>query len=135
MTPKELLEKARVIAVVGASDHPWRDSNRIFHFLKQQGYTVYPVNPTIDSVDGEKTWPDVQSIPEKVDIVDIFRRPEHVPGVVEDAIAAGAGAVWMQLGTANPLAERRAAEAGLEVVADRCIAVDYRMLGVVRGVE
>jgi predicted CoA-binding protein len=133
MTSKELLEKARVIAVVGCSDHPWRDSNRIFHFLKQQGYTVYPVNPTIDSVDGIKTWPDVQSIPEKVDIVDIFRRPEFVPDVVEDAIAAGAGAVWTQLGASNPAAERRAAEAGLAVVADRCIAVDYRLLGVVRA--
>lgn len=128
-TPKEILEQSRVIAVVGCSDQTWRDSYRVASYMKVQGYTIYPVNPTIESALGVPSQPDVQSIPEQVDIVNVFRHPRFVMRVVEDAIAAGAKAIWFQLGVVNPDAERRAAEAGLDVVSDRCIAVDYRMYG------
>jgi predicted CoA-binding protein len=128
-TPRQILEEAKVIAVVGYSNKPWRDSNRIGAFLQEQGYRVYPVNPNVESCGGLKCYPDVKSVPEPVDIVDVFRNPRFVPEVVEDAIAAGARAIWLQLGVGNPDAERRAREAGLDVVSDRCIAVDYRMLG------
>ncbi|HVZ40594.1 MAG TPA: CoA-binding protein [Candidatus Kapabacteria bacterium] len=129
-TPKELLEEARVIAVVGCSDKPWRDSHQVALFLKRAGYRVYAVNPTLREVFGEPAYPDVTSVPEHVDIVDVFRRMENVPAVVEDAIAAGAGAVWLQQGITHPEAEKRAADAGLHVVANLCIAVAFRMLRV-----
>src|SRR5688572_11583274 len=128
-TPREILSEARVIAVVGCSNESWRDSNRIASYLKRHGYRVYPVNPTIDSAIGEKCYPDVKSLPEKVDIVNVFRHPRFVGSVVEDAIEAGAKAIWLQLGVGNPEAEMRAAEAGLEVVSERCIAVDHRGWG------
>lgn len=128
-TPKEILEQSRVIAVVGCSDQVWRDSYRIATYMKLQGYTVYPVNPRIESALGVPSHPDVQSIPEQVDLVNVFRHPRFVMRVVDDAIAAGAKAIWFQLGVVNPEAERRAAEAGLDVVSDRCIAVDFRMYG------
>jgi predicted CoA-binding protein len=127
---KEILETSTVIAVVGCSDKPWRDSHRIASYLKIQGYTVYAVNPTVETVFGEKCYPDVASVPEHVDIVDVFRNPTFVPEVVEDAIAAGAGSIWLQLGITHPEAEARAREAGLDVVADRCIAVDHRVYGI-----
>lgn len=129
---KELLEQSRTIAVVGCSDKPYRDSNRIATFLQRQGYKVYPVNPAFDTMLGVRCYPDVKSIPEKVDLVDVFRRSEAIPDIVEDAIAAGAGAIWLQLGITNPEAEERARNAGLDVVSDRCIAVDYRMYGIQR---
>ena len=130
---QEILEESNVIAVVGCSDRPWRDSNRIAGFLIRQGYKVYPVNPMYETVLGLKCYPTVASIPEKVDLVDVFRRSDAIPAVVEDAIAAGAKGIWLQLGITNPEAEERAREAGLDVVADRCIAVEYRMLGIERG--
>lgn len=129
---KEILEGSNVIAVVGCSDRPWRDSNRIAGFLIRQGYKVYPVNPTLDSALGLKCYPTIASIPEKVDLVDVFRRPQYIPEVVEDAIAAGAGAIWLQLGITHPEAEERARQAGLDVISDLCIAVEYRMLGIER---
>lgn len=119
-----------MIAVVGCSNESWRDSNRIATYLKNAGYTVYPVNPMIESAIGEKCYPDVRSIPEKVDIVNIFRHPRFVPDVVEDAIAAGADTVWLQLGVGNPEAEMRASEAGLEVISEECIMVDHRRWGI-----
>ncbi|MBS1911520.1 MAG: CoA-binding protein [Bacteroidetes bacterium] len=129
-TPKELLEEARVIAVVGCSDKPWRDSYQVALFLRRAGYRVYAVNPTLQEVFGEPAYPDVASVPEHVDIVDVFRRIENVPAAVEDAIAAGAGAVWLQQGITHAEAEMRAAGAGLQVVANLCIAVAFRMLRV-----
>jgi predicted CoA-binding protein len=129
---EDLLRNARVIAVVGCSDNPMRDSYRIADYLMRVGYTVYPVNPTIDSVLGMRSYPDVTSIPERVDIVNIFRRPSFVASIVEDAIAAGAGAVWLQLGVGEPEAENRAREAGLDVVSEHCIAVEHRVLGIGR---
>jgi predicted CoA-binding protein len=122
--------RARVIAVVGCSDKPWRDSHRIAAYLQASGYVVYPVNPALDTVLGVTCYPSVQAIPEKVDIVDVFRNPLYVPEIVEDAIAAGAGAIWLQLGVAHPEAERRAAAAGLDVISDLCIAVEHRLDGI-----
>jgi predicted CoA-binding protein len=131
--PRTLLEQSNVIAIVGCSTKPWRDSNRALAFLLDKGYRVYPVNPNIEECEGLKSYPDVASIPEHVDLVNVFRRPDAVPDVVEDAIAAGADAIWLQLGVGNAEAERRASEAGLKVVSERCIMVDYRLLGIVRS--
>lgn len=123
---EELLRSAKVIAVVGCSDRPYRDSYHIAEYLIDAGYTVYPVNPTIESALGRRAYPDVKSIPERVDIVDVFRNPVYVPEVVDDAIAAGAGAIWLQLGVGNPDGEEKARAAGLDVVSEHCIAVEHR---------
>jgi uncharacterized protein len=125
---QRLLTDAKTIAVVGISPDPSRDSHMIAAFLQRAGYRIFPVNPTISSLLGERSWPDLDSLPERVDIVDIFRRPEFVPDVVEAAIRKGAGAVWMQLGVGNEAAARRASGAGLAVVAERCILVEHRRL-------
>jgi predicted CoA-binding protein len=129
-SPREILATARVVAVVGCSNESWRDSNRIATYLKRVGYRVYPVNPTIETAVGEKCYPDLKSLPEPVDIVNVFRHPRFVPDVIEDAIEAGAPAVWLQLGVGNPEAEMRAENAGLEVVSERCIMVDHRNWGI-----
>jgi predicted CoA-binding protein len=125
---RELLETTRRIAVVGCSPKPERDSHAIARYLIDAGYDVVPVNPGQDEILGLKCYPDVTSIPGGVDLVDVFRSPEHVPPVVEDAVAAKAKAVWLQLGVGNEEAERRASDAGLLVVAERCILVVHRAL-------
>ena len=127
---KSLLERARTIAVVGLSDKPERASNSISRYLIAMGYTVIPVNPMLDKVLGVKSYPDLISIPEQVDIVDIFRRSEHVPAIVEQAVGIGARAVWMQLGVMNSEAAARAEAAGLGVVMNRCIMVEHGRLGI-----
>lgn len=129
-TAKEILEAARVIAVVGCSAMPTRDSHRIAAYLQRQGYRIIPVNPTIDSTLGETAYPDLQSVPHPIDLVNVFRRSSAVPGVVDDAIAAHAPAIWLQLGVSDDAAEETARRAGLDVIADQCIAVEYRLLGV-----
>jgi uncharacterized protein len=125
---RDLLQRARTIAVVGLSADPSRDSHMIAAFLQHAGFRILPVNPAVTSVLGETSWPAVDKLPEKPDIVDIFRRPEFVPDIVEASIRIGAGAVWMQLGVGHEGAARRAAEAGLDVVVERCIMVEYRRL-------
>ena len=125
---RELLDNAHVIALVGHSDSPTRTSYRIAQYLRQMGYKVYPVNPTVDEIDGEKSYPSLASIPEHIDIVNVFRRSEHLPGVVEEAIAVGAGAVWAQLGVEHPEAARLASEANLPIVMNNCIKVSHAML-------
>ncbi len=127
---RRMLTEAKTIAVVGLSEDPSRDSHRIAVYLQGAGYRVVPVNPTLREVLGEKAWPDLASVPERIDIVDIFRRVEAIPAIVDEAIAAGAGAIWMQLGLAhNPSAEKARA-AGLGVVMNKCIMVEHRHLGV-----
>jgi predicted CoA-binding protein len=127
---KEVLSSARVIAVVGHSDKPHRTSYEIAQYLRRAGYTVYPVNPTLDEIDGQKCYASLSEVPESIDIVDVFRRSEYLPGVVEDAIAAGAKAVWAQLGVHDSQAAERAEQAGLKMVMDRCIKVDHaRLMG------
>jgi uncharacterized protein len=125
---RNLLEKSKRIAVVGCSPNPSRDSHRIARYLIGAGYDVIPVNPGQDQVLGRDCYPDVASIPGGVDLVDVFRSPEHVPPVVEDAIAAKAPAIWLQLGVGNEEAEERASEAGLQVVTELCIMVVHANL-------
>jgi predicted CoA-binding protein len=127
-TIKEILTKAKTIAVVGASEKPWRDSHRIFLFLKQKGYTVIPVNPAYLEINGVKCFPTVQSIRETIDIVDVFRNSDAVGEVANDAIAAHARVLWLQLGVVNTGTVQQAEAAGMQVVMDRCIAVDYSRL-------
>ena len=126
VTIKKILQESRTIAVVGASAKPWRDSNSIAEFLIREGYQVIPVNPRYEEVLDLKCYPDLKSMPQPVDIVDIFRNPEHVEEIVDDAIAVKAKTVWMQLGVVNPKAAKKAEAAGLNVVMDRCILVDHR---------
>ncbi|MGQ9547476.1 MAG: CoA-binding protein [Roseiflexus sp.] len=129
---RDLLTTARTVAVVGISDDPERDSYTVAEFLQRQGYRIIPVNPRLVNLNiqvlGEKPYATLRDVPEKIDIVDIFRRPETVMPVVEDAIAVGAGAVWMQLSIVNEEAAARAEAAGLKVVMNRCMAVEYRRL-------
>ncbi len=125
---KKLLTDSKTIAVVGASPKPWRDSGSIAEYLKGKGYTVYPVNPQYQEVLGMKCYPDLASIPATIDIVDIFRNPDDVEPIIDEAISTGAKAVWMQLGVVNERAAAKAERAGLAVVMDRCIAVEHRAL-------
>lgn len=123
-----LLNGARTIAVVGMSDKPYRDSYQVGRYLHDRGYTIIPVNPAVREVLGIPALPDLYSIGFGVDIVDIFRRAEFVPEVVDAAVRCGARAVWMQFGAVHPDAAARAAAVGLRVVTDRCIMVDHQRL-------
>ncbi len=125
---RSLLESARTIAVVGHSDRPSRDSYRIGSYLRAMGYVVHPVNPTIRSVDGHPVYPSLESVPAHIDIVNVFRAPEHLPEVVEAAIRVKAKALWTQLGVVHPGAVARAQSAGLLTVVNRCIKVDHLRL-------
>jgi len=123
-----LLSSAKTIAVVGLSDNPDRSSFGIARFLQNKGYRIIPVNPVVESVLGEKSYASLTDIPEKVDIVDVFRRSEFVPEIAGQAIAIGAKALWMQLGIVNEEAAQKARDAGLTVVMDHCIGVEHRRL-------
>ncbi len=123
-----LLRKARTIAVVGLSANPVRDSYRVSRYMQEQGYIIIPVNPTVEEVLGARSVPDLDHIDQPVDIVDVFRRPEHVPAIVEAAIRIGARAVWTQLGIVHEEAARRAVEAGLDVVMDRCLLIEHHRI-------
>ena len=129
---QELLATSRTIAVVGHSDKPYRDSYGVAQYLRQAGYRVYAVNPNLRSVAGEIAYPNLRQVPERVDIVDVFRRAEYLGQVVQDAIAIGARAVWGQFGVVDPAAAERAQVAGLVVVMDRCIKVEHHRLGMPR---
>jgi len=124
----ELLEKAQTVVIVGCSPRPERDSHRVAAYLQNAGYRVIPVNPVAEEILGEKVYPDLTSIPREIeiDIVDVFRRPEHIPAVVDAVLDRGAGALWLQLGCAHPESEQRARDAGLDVVSDRCIKVEHQ---------
>jgi predicted CoA-binding protein len=125
MTIPELLKTSRTIAVVGLSTKRFRPSYGVAEYMQRNGYRIIPVNPFVQAVLGEKCYPDLDSIPERVDIVDIFRRAEFVPEIVEAAIRIGARAVWMQEGVVHEGAAERARGAGLSVVMDRCILKDH----------
>ena len=125
---KQILQSAKTIASVGVSSNQLKDSYSIASYLKSQGYRVIPVNPTVSEILGEKSYPDVVSIPEKIDVVQIFRRSEDVPPVVDDAIKAGAKVVWMQEGIVNEEAAQKARQAGLQVVMDTCMRATHRRL-------
>lgn len=121
-----ILRGASSIAVIGISPRPDRPSYEVAEYLIQAGYRVYLVNPTeAGPILGRPVYDSLAALPEAVDIVDVFRRPEFVPDVVEEAIAAGSRAVWLQLGIVHPEAAERAREAGLQVVMDRCTKIDH----------
>ncbi len=125
---REILKKSKTIAVVGLTPNPERDSHEVAKYLQEVGYRIIPVNPKAEQILGEKSYPDLSSIPEKIDVVDIFRSSENVPPIVDEAIKVGAKTVWMQLGVINEPAAKRAAEAGLDVVMDRCILREHKRL-------
>ncbi len=129
---RELLSEARVIALVGISDSPLRPSNEVMAALQAHGYRVYPVNPRItgEHVHGEYIWRELAQIGEPIDIVNIFRKSEDVTPVVDEAIAIGAKAIWMQLGIRNAAAAAKAERAGLKVVEDRCLKIDLARSGI-----
>ena len=128
----ELLANARTVAMVGASDRPNRPSNGVMQFLQGRGYRVIPINPQItgEHLFGEFVWRELSQIGEPIDIVDIFRRPLAAGEAVDEAIAVGAKAVWMQIGVVNEEAAARAEAAGLKVVMDRCPKIEIPRLGV-----
>lgn len=133
---ERLLRVARTIAVVGVSPRPDRPSHDVAAYLISAGYTVYLVNPAEEGpILGLPVYDSLVELPERVDIVDVFRRPQLVPPVVQDAIAAGAGAVWMQLEIINEEAAQTARDAGLEVVMDRCTKIDHEALSARDAVE
>lgn len=123
---RSLLARAKRVAVVGHSDNPSRDSYRVGRFLASRGYEVFAVNPNARSTPDLAFLPDLASVPPPIDIVDIFRRPEFIPDIVDEAIRLGAKAIWMQDGLADNAAAERARAAGLEVVMNRCMMRDYR---------
>lgn len=125
---EEILNSSRVVAVVGLSAKPDRPSYRVAAYLKTQGYRIIPVNPAESEILGEFCYPDLASVPEPVDLVDIFRRSEEVLPIVKDAIRIGAKAVWMQEGVINEEAAALASEAGLRVVMDKCMLKEHRKL-------
>ena len=125
---REILLSSKTIAIVGLSSNPEKDSNNIARYLKDQSYRIIPVNPTASEILGERSYPNLTSIPEPVDVVQIFRRSEDVPPIIDEAIAIGAKVVWMQEGIVNVAAAQTATDAGLRVVMDRCMRSDHRML-------
>lgn len=125
---REILKTSKTIAVVGLSPNPERDSYEVAHYLQEAGYKIIPVNPKADEILGEKAYPDLASVPEQIDVVDIFRRPEHVSPIVDEAIEVGAKTIWMQLGVVNEEAAKKASDAGLDVVMDRCMLREHKRL-------
>ena len=125
MSIKEILETYKTIAVIGLSSHAWRASYSVSKYMQNAGYRIIPVNPLETEVLGEKSFPTLDEVPEPFEIVDIFRRSEYVPEIVEAAIRRNASVIWMQLGVVNEAAAARARRAGLEVVMDRCILQDH----------
>ncbi len=126
---QELLRTAKTIAIVGLSTEKTKASNMVGSYLKDRGFTIIPVHPKAEEILGEKCYPNLAAIPVPVDIVDIFRPPNEVPGIVEDAIKIGAKAVWMQLRIINFEAAETATEAGLVAVVDKCIKMEHGRYG------
>lgn len=124
----EILNKYRKIAMVGLSNNPDKPSYQVAEYLKANGYRVIPVNPAVAEVQGEKSYPNLAAIPEPVEIVDIFRRSEDVPPIVDAAILVKAKVVWMQLGIENEPAANKARQAGLKVVMNRCMKREHQAI-------
>jgi uncharacterized protein len=125
---RQILKSAKTIAVVGLSHKVDRDSHQVAKYLQHHGYKVIPVNPKYKEVLGERCYPNLAAIPEHIDVVDIFRRVEAIPAIVDEAIAVGADTVWMQLGLAHNDAAAKACNKGLKVVMDKCIKVEHHRL-------
>jgi len=121
-----LLSAIRTIAVVGLSNDPMRPSYGVSSYMQQQGYRIIPVNPTISEALGERSYPNLSSVDEKIDLVNVFRRPEFVPDIVYEAIRLKLPAIWLQEGVIHAEAAQKAREAGMSVVMDRCILKEHR---------
>ncbi len=125
---KTILTNAKTVAVVGLSTNPSRDSYGVAAYLKKNGYRIIPVNPAVDEILGEKSYPDLLSINETVDVVDVFRRPEFLPEIAEQAVKIKAKVLWMQLGAQNEEAANIARKAGITVVQDHCMMAEHSRL-------
>jgi predicted CoA-binding protein len=125
---KTILTNAKTIAVVGLSENPSRDSNGVASYLKKNGYRIIPVNPSVDEILGEKSYPDLLSIKDTVDVVDVFRQPQFLPEIAEQAVKIKAKVLWMQLGAQNEEAANIARKAGLTVVQDNCMMAEHSRL-------
>ncbi len=125
MNIAEILQTYRTIAVVGLSSSPWRASHSVSQYMQGHGYRIIPVNPNEESVLGERAYPRLEDVPEAVEIVDVFRRSEYVPDIMESAIRIGAKVAWLQEGVFHEVAAARGREAGLDVVMDRCILKEH----------
>ncbi|MFO7263133.1 MAG: CoA-binding protein [Bacillaceae bacterium G1] len=125
---RQVLEDAKRIAVVGLSNKPDRPSYQVAAYLQAQGYEIIPVNPMVDEVLGQKAVASLKDVEGEIDIVDVFRRSEEVPAVVDEAIAVGAKALWLQLGVIHEEAAQKAADHGMDVIMDRCIKVEHARL-------
>ena len=121
----KLLQTAKTIAVVGLTDTPTRPSYGVSHYMQSQGYRIIPVNPNIRQWEGEKAYPSLLNVPEKIDIVNVFRRPDAVPEVVDQAIQIHAPVIWMQEGIVHQEAAEKARQAGIFVIMDRCILKEH----------
>lgn len=124
----EILKDYRVVAVVGLSSDPSRPSYQVAQYLKNHGYRIIPVNPSGQEILGEKCYPSLKDIPFPVEVVDIFRKVEAIPAIVDEAIAVGAKAVWLQLGLEEPQSAQKARKAGLKVVQNRCMKIEHAAL-------
>jgi predicted CoA-binding protein len=122
----DLLKKSKTIAVVGLSDSPFRPSHGVSAYMQAQGYKIVPVNPTIESALGENSYPSLLDVKEKIDIVDVFRRNEFVPGVVDQAIQLKVPVIWLQEGVIHEAAAEKARKAGITVIMDKCILKEHR---------
>lgn len=123
-----ILNTCKTIAVVGLSKNQFRPSHGVAKYMQRHGYTIIPVNPAMDEILGETCYPKLTDIPQTVEIVDVFRRSEHVPGIVEQAIEIKAKVLWLQLGVYHEEAIKTALEHGLQVVAERCIKIEHMHL-------
>jgi hypothetical protein len=125
---RTILRTAKVVAVIGLSDNPDRSSHHVAAYLQTHGYRIIPINPNISEALGETAYPSLQEVPGAVDVVNIFRKPDAVPEIVDQAIAKGAKAVWMQEGIAHNAAAEKARAAGLQVVMNKCMLKEHRKL-------
>jgi predicted CoA-binding protein len=128
VTLRRILKENHTIAVVGLSANWYRPSFFAAKYLQQHGYRIIPINPAYDTVLGEKCYPDLASVPEKIDVVDCFRKAEDIPPLAEQAIAIGAQVLWLQLGVIHQAAAQQALDAGLDVVMDRCMKIEHGRL-------
>lgn len=125
---KKILEQSTTIAVVGLSDDPSKTSHMVSEAMQQKGYKIIPVNPNASAILGETSYASLKDVPVPIDIVNVFRRPEHTPPIAEEAVAVGAKILWLQLGISNEAAAKIASEGGLQIIMDRCIKVEDSIL-------
>ena len=129
-TIQSIVNRAKTIAIVGLSPNELRASYFVGYYLRRHGFQVIPVNPRQESILGVRSYPSLSDVPDAIDVVDVFRAPDAVPGIAEEAVAAGAGALWLQYGVISPEGARIATDGGLDVVMDRCLKVEHaRYLG------